>query len=260
MVSLPEAILLGIVQGLTEWLPVSSSGHLVIFQEAFGINVPLFFDIILHLGTVMVILIYFRQDILRLLRTLIRLDFQSDDGRLILYIILGNIPIAFAGIVFYDAVTSAFGSPQTVAVALLATGLLLYISRFADSNRRLGPVDSVVVGLAQAVALIPGISRSGFTIGAGLLRGVAREEIFRYSFLLAAPAVLGAALLDLRNIVFLEVDAAAVVVGFVVAMAVGFFSLRLLSRLVLTGRFHLFAYYCWAVGLIVLVVTLLPPL
>lgn len=255
MVSLIEALLLGIVQGLTEWLPISSSGHLVIIQEFMQIEVPLFFDIILHLGTFTVILIYFRHDIFQILKAIFKLDFKSDYGRLGLFIILGNIPIALTGLIFYDAITSFFKNPMLVGFALLATGTLLYLSKYGNSNKKLNTSESLIVGLAQAIAIIPGISRSGFTISVGLLRGISQEEIFRFSFLLAAPAILGATLFDYRNLSLMEVDISAIIVGFSAALVVGYFSLRLLSRLVKTGRFHLFAYYCWIIGLILLIIT-----
>ncbi|MEE9585682.1 MAG: undecaprenyl-diphosphate phosphatase [Nitrososphaerales archaeon] len=252
MVSLLEAVLLGLVQGLTEWLPVSSSGHLVMVQEFLGIEVPLFFDILLHLGTITVIFVFFRRDIFQILKAFFRRDFKSDEGRLGVYIVVGNIPIAFFGYFFYDTLASFFTNLLVVGVALLVTGSLLFLSRYGGSTRRLSVSESLIVGVAQAVAVIPGISRSGFTIGTGLLRGVTREEAFRFSFLLAAPAVLGAALFDASNLAFYEVDAASMAVGFTVAMVVGYLSLRLLSRVVVTGRFHLFSYYCWAAGLLTL--------
>lgn len=265
MVSLTEAVLLGLVQGLTEWLPISSSGHLVLLQEfllrmGMGVEVPLFFDILLHLGTVTVIFVFFWRDILHIFKALFTLDFNSDEGRLGVYIVVGNIPIAFFGFFFYETLTSFFSNLLVVGLALLATGSLLYLSRYGGSigrRRRLNLSESLIIGAAQAVAIIPGISRSGFTIGTGLLRGVPREEAFRFSFLLAAPAVLGASLFDAANFDFYEVDGAAMVVGFTVAMVVGYFSLKLFSRLVVTGRFHLFSYYCWAVGLLTLLATVI---
>lgn len=256
MVSLIEALLLGIVQGLTEWLPISSSGHLVIIQEFMQIEVPLFFDIILHLGTFTVILIYFHQDISKILKSFFKLDFKSYYGRLGLYIIIGNIPIVIVGLVFYDTITSFFKNPMIVGFALLATGSLLYLSKYGSSNKKLNISESFIVGIAQAIAIIPGISRSGFTIGIGLLRGISQEEIFRFSFLLAAPAILGATLFDYRNLSFIEIDISSIIVGFSVALVVGYISLRLLSRLVETGRFHLFAYYCWIIGFILLILTI----
>ena len=257
MVSLIEALLLGLVQGLTEWLPISSSGHLVIVQEFLQIEVPLFFDILLHLGTVAVILVFFRNDILQILKALLKLDFQSEYGKLGLYIVIGNIPIILVGFIFYNTITPLFTNPMVVGFALLTTGTLLYISKYGSTDRKMNTTESLIVGIAQAIAIIPGISRSGFTIGTGLLRGVSREEVFRFSFLLAAPAILGAILFDATNLAFIEIEPSAMIVGFTVALIVGYFSLKLLSKLVVTGRFHMFAYYCWSVGLLTLVVTLI---
>lgn len=256
MVSLIEALLLGVVQGLTEWIPISSSGHLVLIQELMQIEVPLFFDIILHLGTFTVILIYFRQDIFQILKAIFKLDFKSNYGRLGLLLILGNIPIVLTGLFFYNIIASFFKNPMLVGFALLATGSLLYISKYGNPNKKMNASESFIVGLAQAIAIIPGISRSGFTISVGLLRGISQQEIFRFSFLLAAPAILGATLFEYANLSFIEIETSAIIVGFSVSLVVGYFSLKLLSRLVETGRFHLFAYYCWIIGFIILLVTI----
>ncbi len=252
MVGLMEVVLLGLVQGLTEWLPISSSGHLVLIQELMNIEIPLFFDIMLHLGTVIVIFIFFWRDIIKILKAFFRLDFESNEGCLGLYIVVGNIPVGFFGYFFYETLASFFTNLLVVGFALIATGFVLHLSHYGVISRKLNVSESILVGIAQAIAIIPGISRSGFTIGIGLLRGINRAEAFRFSFLLAAPAVLGATLFDVTNVDFQEIDIASLLVGFTAAMVTGYLSLKLLSRLVFTGRFHLFSYYCWATGFLVI--------
>lgn len=253
MVSLLEAIFLGVIQGLTEWLPISSSGHLVIVQEFLGINVPLLFDIILHLGTVIVIFIFFWKDIINISRAIIKFDFKSPEGLYGISIIIGSIPIAVSGIILYDFIESLFSNLVITGFALLITGSLLYISKYGYSKKNLNIFESIIIGIAQAIALIPGISRSGFTISFGMLRGVKREEAFRFSFLLATPAILGATLYDILRVVNYEINTPALMAGFLVAMIVGYFSLKLISRIILEGRFHYFSIYCWIAGVIIII-------
>jgi len=256
MVELQEAIVLGVVQGVTEWLPVSSSGHLAIMERLLDLKGQLFFNILLHVATITVITVFFRRDVLMILKSALNLDFRSGEGRLALYIAVGNIPIALVGSIFYEEISSFFSNLQVVGSSLLITGVLLYLSRFARSGRRLGYTEAFAIGLAQAAAIVPGVSRSGFTIAAGLLLGVRGEEVFRYSFLMAIPAVLGAALFDLQHLSGQDFAPTPMALGFLTALVVGYYSLRLLSRLVLHGRLHIFSYYCWALGLLILLTSM----
>ena len=250
MVNLLQAIFLGLVQGLTEWLPISSSGHLVIVQQFLGMEVPLFFDVLLHFGTILAVLAFFWKDILKILKSLFNLDFKSQDGKLGLYIIVGNIPVALAGYFLYDVIESFFSNLFVVAVALIITGILLFLTKYTKGRRKLNFYDSLVVGIAQAFSLIPGLSRSGSTISTGLFRGLDRESVFKFSFLLAVPAVVGANLLELKNLVW-EGDL-FVFVGMVVAFVVGYFSLKFLFRMLKKGNFYWFCVYCWVVGVVLL--------
>ncbi|MBX5326217.1 MAG: undecaprenyl-diphosphate phosphatase [Candidatus Bathyarchaeia archaeon] len=257
MATIPEIIILGIIQGITEWLPVSSSGHLVLVQEFFQIKQPLVFDVMLHFGTLIVILVVFRRDIERILKALTRRDFASEDGKLAGYVIIGTIPAVIIGYLFHDFFQSLFQNALAVSVALLFTGCLLFVSERRLGNRPLGFVDSVLIGVAQAVSIIPGISRSGATISAGLLRGVEKERVFRFSFLLSVPVILGATAFEAKNIAVQEADFAAMFLGMIVSIVVGYFALKALMKIVLQRRFHYFAYYCWVLGLGVIVLLLL---
>ncbi|MEM2102391.1 MAG: undecaprenyl-diphosphate phosphatase [Candidatus Bathyarchaeia archaeon] len=257
MATILEIIILGIIQGITEWLPISSSGHLVLVQEFFSIKQPLVFDVMLHFGTLIVILVVFRKDVKRILMALIRRDFASEDGKLAGYIIIGTIPAAIIGYLFHDFFQSLFQNALAVSVALLFTGCLLFISERRQDNRPLGFIDSLLIGVAQAISIIPGVSRSGTTISAGLLRGVEKEKAFSFSFLLSVPIILGATAFEAKDVAVQEADFAAMLLGMVVSMAVGYFALRALQKIVLRRRFHYFAYYCWALGLGVIVLLLL---
>ena len=248
MVTLIEAFILAVVQGLTEWLPVSSSGHLVIAQQFLGLNPPLIFDLMLHVGTLVVVLVVFRQDIIDILKALARRDIRSDDGKLAIYIVVGSIPIAVVGVTLRGTIEQLFSNILAVGVALIVTAAILFVSEKREGNKKIGALDSLIVGLAQAAALIPGISRSGTTISTGLLRKLDKQEAFKFSFLLSAPAILGATVFEIKDLATTNLDAAPIIIGSIVSMIVGYISLKILQRIVMSQKFHLFAYYCAAVG------------
>lgn len=252
MVSLVEAVFLGVVQGLTEWLPISSSGHLVIVQQVFGIEAPLMFDVMLHLGTVVAVVAFFRKEIMRALRTIWRWDMYAG-GRMISYIILGTIPVAVFGFFFYDIISSTFGRLYDVGMLMLLMGFILFNTRFARGERKLNMKDATLVGVAQASALFPGISRSGATISMALMRRVRKETAFVFSFMLAIPAILGATALELywagSSHYIITPD---MVVGFIVSAVVGYMSLDIFRQFVMKKKLYKFAFYCWVVGLLVL--------
>jgi undecaprenyl-diphosphatase len=256
--TLLAAALLGLVQGLTEFLPVSSSGHLVLAGAL--LRVPegsLSFDIILHLGTLTAVLAVYSRDIAELLSGVFAR--RKKDLTLAGLLILGSIPAGIAGFLLADRIESLFNSPPVVSAMLLFTGCILFATRFARAGQRQDPtpLGSFVVGLFQAIALVPGISRSGMTISAGLYAGVRRESAARFSFLLSVPAILGAALLDLTGSAGIgSLDFPVAVVGFIVSAITGYFALRLLIRFLAAGRFHFFGWYCWVVGGLGLALTL----
>jgi undecaprenyl-diphosphatase len=255
MISLIETVLLGIIQGLTEWLPVSSSGHLAIAKEFFGWKPPVLFYVLLHLGTLIVVVAFFRKDVVAVLKALVRGDFKSEEGKLGIFIVVGSVPTAIIGYGFQDLFKSFFDDLLVVGVALLATGVLLFISERREGRESLSYLDSLLVGIAQGIAIIPGVSRSGATISTGLLRGVDRKIAFRFSFLLSIPAILGAAVEESSDLDLLLAggDLIAVVVGIVVSMVVGYFSLKILQKVIMKQKFHWFAFYCWAAGTVVII-------
>lgn len=266
--SIFKAIIMGIVQGAAEFLPVSSSGHLVIFGKLLGINEPNnTFEVLLHLGTLVAIFVVYHKDVKEMIieffgmvRDLFKGEFNLDNPyrKLVALIIVASIPTAILGFAFQDTFESLFGSILPVGIALLITGTLLYVSdkirEGKKDEKRTNFRNATVIGIVQGLAITPGISRSGSTIVAGLFLGLKREMAVRFSFLMSIPAVLGAVLLKGKDIIeagtateglFLQYG-----VGAAVAAIVGILSIKLLEKVVLNKKFHYFAYYCWAVGAI----------
>lgn len=265
-----EALLLGIVQGITEWLPVSSSGHLVLVQETLGLEATLFFDLLLHVGTLLVVLVFYRETVADIARALVTAPRAHRDGgslrgiwladphrRLALLVVVGSVPTAVIGLAFEDVFVGFFSSLLVVGGALIATGTWLMLSRLApeaDDPPQVGWGAALAIGALQGLAIIPGISRSGATIGGALLLGVERELAVRFSFLLSVPAILGATILQADGAALAAAGAnlPAYAVGVVVSMLVGYGALALLVYIVKQETFHRFAWYCWPVGGLVL--------
>jgi undecaprenyl-diphosphatase len=257
MVTLIEVFILAVVQGLTEWLPVSSSGHLVITQKILGLNLPLIYSVMLHVGTLIVVLTVFRKDITEIIKALAKRDFETDEGKLALFIAVGSVPIAIVGFVFYDFFKSLFSNLPAVGLALLITGCILFISEKRIGNKKLGILDSLLIGLAQAFTIIPGISRSGITVATGLLQKIDKATAFKYSFLLSVPAIIGATLVESKELALGNVDMVPLLLGATISMIVGYASLKLLQKIVMNEKIHLFAYYCWTIGAAIIIFTII---
>ena len=257
MVTLIEVFILAVVQGLTEWLPVSSSGHLVITQKALGLNLPLIYSVMLHVGTLIVVLTVFRRDIIEIIKAVVKRDFETDEGKLALFIVVGSVPTAIVGFIFHDFFESLFSNLPAVGLALLITGVILFLSEKRTGNRKMGALDSLLIGAAQAIAIIPGISRSGATISTGLLRKIDKKIAFKYSFLLSAPAIVGATLMESKQLALGDIDPVPLLLGTIVSMIVGYASLKLLQKIVMNEKIHLFAYYCWLAGAAITLFTVL---
>ena len=274
--SLLSAILLGLIQGVAEFLPISSSGHLAIAEHLLSsgsTEVPGFYDVLLHLGTLIAVFAAYWQDIVDMIRELIDGVRDLAHGstpnpvpparRMILLIIVGTLPL-FAVLPVHDLIEGLGDSLYFVAAALVVTGGLLFFSdrvrkgRKTEKNASL--VDVLLVGVAQAIATCPGISRSGTTITAGCFVGFERKFAVRFSFLLSIPAILGANILSLKSALEGEIiwaDVPVYLVGVAVAAGVGYLCIRLLRMIADKGRFGWFAYYCWAAGAVTLVLALL---
>lgn len=239
-----EALFLALIQGLTEWLPISSSGHLVIAQQLLGIKASVAFDVILHFGTLLAVVYFLRKEIAKLLR------FNKEGKKLIAYIIIGSLPVAFFGLLFKSFFESLFSSLLAVGLALLANGTILYLTKFFKPRRKLKFFDAVAIGLVQVLSLVPGISRSGITISLCLIRKLNRKIAYKFSFLLSILPILGASVLKFIEIDFSKEPIEIVLTGIFVSAFVGYLALKFLTKSVLEGSFHKFAYYCWLLGLL----------
>ena len=259
-----EAIILGLIQGLTEFLPVSSSGHLAIGKALFGIETAdLSFEVVVHAATVLATIVVFWKDILALFRGLFKWQMNSET-RYILLIFLSMIPVFIVGMFFKDSVESLFGSGLlVVGCALLVTALLLFLSetltaRRSGEGQKVSWKSALWMGLAQAVAVIPGLSRSGSTIAAGLLSGVSKQEVTRFSFLMVLIPILGEAFLDVvgGDYAASSVGMLQLVLGFIAAFVSGLFACRFMIAMVRKARLKWFALYCVLVGAASIVSTL----
>ena len=265
-----SSFLLGLVQGLAEFLPISSSGHLSIAQNLLGLNteIPEFFDVLLHLGTLVAVFVAYWRDICDMVAELIHGVGDLVHGttprqvpparRLILLIIVGTLPL-FILLPIHKQVQALSNNMVFIGAALVVTGFLLFacdlVRKGKKTERTATIADVLVVGLGQAIATLPGISRSGMTITTGCFMGFERKFAVRFSFLLSIPAVLGANILSLKDalddgIIWAEVP--MYLVGAITAAVVGYACIRLLRLVAEKGRFGAFAYYCWAVGLLTL--------
>jgi undecaprenyl-diphosphatase len=250
-----ETIILGIIQGLTEWFPISSTGHLKLVEHFLGLKVPILFDITLHMGTLMVILLFFRKGIKEIVSAFLQFDFKTENGKFIPLIIVGTIPTALIGFVFGDIIESLFQNPLPIASAFILCGIILYLTKAGkEETETISYSEALMIGVAQGIAIIPGISRSGTTIAVALLFGIRREKAFKFSFLLSIPAVLGAFGLEAyRNwstLTSAGVSWIEVLVGVFVAMVVGYFALKLLWKILAIKKLHFFAFYCWFIALL----------
>ncbi len=264
------SVLMGIIQGVAEFLPISSSGHLALFQTFFGMeNMEekyMLFTVLLHFGTLISVCVVYWRDIVEMIREfflgIAALAGKRDTGvappparRMVMLIIVATLPL-FVMVLLQDVINQLFSNSIMVSCALLATGFILFFSdRLAKGHktaRNATLVDALIVGCGQALAVIPGLSRSGTTISVGMLRGFDRSFAVRFSFLMSLPAILGANILEVKDAVdagFNVEELPMYLVGVAVAAVVGYFAIRLVKSLSDKGKFGKFAYYCWAVGL-----------
>ena len=270
-----EAAILGIIQGITEFLPVSSSGHLALMQHFLGLKEPqVFFDVMLHLGTLGAVVMAYKQPIRKLagagLSAIVNPRFyrrpiacvnDSTDLKLIWFILFGSVPTGAIAIAFKPQLEALFVKPTVVAAMLIATGIILQLPRFRQIAARehcsVRFWHSPLIGIAQGLAITPGISRSGATISLALLLGIAPKQAAQFSFLLSIPAILGAVLLKLKDAAALSVDPMITVVGTLTSFLVGYAALRLLLAMLDRGRLSGFSYYCFAAGMAVLIFRIL---
>ena len=244
-----QAAVLGVVQGFSEFLPISSSGHLVLFQAYFGINEgAVVFDVFLHFATLLAVLIYFRKDILLITK------------KEILAIIVASIPAGIVGLFFESSVEKAFSSLFIVGVFLMISGILNFITEYKLKNQKVvknevGLKEALLFGLFQAIAVLPGISRSGSTVSIGSMQNIDRKKTFRFSFLMVIPVIFGANLVHLFRVIngdALSIDPALLLVGGVLAFISGILSLKIFEYVISKAKMNYFGIYCFIVGAFVL--------
>ena len=269
-----QGIIIGIVQGLTEFLPVSSSAHLVFIQNILGVQSSLAFDTFLHLGSLLAVLWFFRADILKMITSWIlslkdiidgrfREGFYGDPyKRLAWYVILATIPVGIVGVLYEDSVDALFsGALYVPAFFLFVTGTILYLSQRMTSGKinfhNVTKREALFMGLGQACAILPGLSRSGTTIAAGLVAGLDKEFAAKFSFILSIPAILGAFLLQAKDIgTAMDANFLPVILGFIAAFISGYAAIKWMLELVQKRNLDIFAYYCWIVGIVVFMGTI----
>jgi len=257
-----ESIFLGAVQGITEFLPVSSSGHLIVLRNLIGLKeIPLLFDILLHFSTLLVVIIVFRSRIAQLLIALYRLlrsgaaAEERENLKLVFLILSATAATAVVGFLILPLEDFLVGSPRFVSIFFIITGALLFLSRYFKGKQgylQMSVVKGAFIGLAQGLGVLAGISRSGITISAALLCGLERKRAGEFSFLISIPAILGALILQIKDAgdLFAVVNPPVLLAGLVSSFIVGFFSLLLLLRLINRGKIYLFSYYLIPVGIL----------
>jgi undecaprenyl-diphosphatase len=256
-VSLLEAILLGLIQGLTEFLPVSSSGHLVVFQNLLGLREPgVTLEVLLHFGTLLSVLYIFRKDFVALFGFIK----DKEQRHLLLMLAIGVAVTGIIGLTVRDFVETAFKSTLLVGFMLIVTGglllLLTYIQVGTKNINEMKYSDALLIGFMQALAIIPGISRSGSTIVSALWRGLNRESAIRYSFMMAVPVIMGATIIETKNLFVTGIDTSMLmnyVLGGLTAFISGIIAIKTFIKLLARNKFHYFAYYCWALGLMIII-------
>jgi len=266
-----NAVIIGLIQGLTEFLPVSSSGHLVLFQRLLGVEMPgLTFEIFLHFGTLISVFWVFRQRLLKIIMSFLILfskkgewaRFASSADRWFgLLLIIGSVPTALIAFIIKDYVEQAFNSLLFVGIALLITGALLWVADILPGGKKdihkTRIFDALLIGTFQGLAIFPGISRSGSTISGALFRGLDKKTAAEYSFLLSIPAILGATLLEvvglIKNNTGVEYDLLFYFAGVVAAVAAGIFAINIFLKLLVKNKLRYFSVYCWTVGILIII-------
>jgi len=244
-----QTIVLGIVQGLTEFLPISSSGHLAILEKIFGINEPVVLTAFLHFSTFIATVIFFFNSIIDIFKGLIR--GEKETVKYVINIMIGTIPIVVFVLFFESWIEQSFNDIQLITILLGITGLIVLLTGFIQKQeKKISPLLALIIGIGQMFATLPGLSRSGLTISAGLFTGVSPREAFKFSFLLSLPAIFGANLLELKNIS--KIDSYGTLFGgMLFGFVCGLFALKILRDSV-HKRFHLFGIYCLVISVIML--------
>lgn len=262
-----NTIILGLIQGLAEWLPISSTAHLKIVQQLLNFQATPLFDVTLHVGTLVVVVFYFRKEVKGILSALVHLDFKSEFGQLIPFIVVATIPTGVIGLLYtvfleHALQTHIFTMFLSMGIAFLVGATVLYTSKIGKENTDTVTVTTaIIMGAAQGLATFPGLSRSGITISTALLLGLKRERAFKFSFLLSIPAVIGDLAVEAYQqrgqLALQAIGPAQLAISLIIAMVAGYIAIRLVSNLVKTKKFHYFAFYTWTLGIALIILTLI---
>jgi undecaprenyl-diphosphatase len=256
-----QTIILGLIQGFSEWLPISSTAHLRIAEHLWDLKVTALFNVALHVGTLVVVVFYFRREVKSILSALVHVDFKSEYGQLIPPIIIATIPTAIIGLLYVKFLQDTLQTMLAIGITFLVGATVVYTSKVGKENTdTVTYTVALLMGAAQGFAIFPGLSRSGITISIALLLGLKREKAFKFSFLLSIPAIMGDLAVesyhDRGQLAALGMGSIELLAGVVVAMVVGCVAIRLVSKVVASKRFHYFAFYTWALGLALIVLVL----
>jgi undecaprenyl-diphosphatase len=257
-----EALILGLVQGLTEFLPISSSGHLGLVQNLFGLKENIVtFNVIVHAGTLVAVLIFFRRELLALITSLLQALINKSVKAIpsqIPYLFIATLPAVFLSILLMPILNTLLVSLPAIGIGLIITSIILFTTdKYLSSHESLKEMnwkDSLIIGLFQALAIFPGISRSGSTVGAGVIRGLSRKTAFNFSFLLSIPVIIGALLFDLVNRTELsQYNYSSLLISFISAFISGYLALSVFKKIFLDNKLSWLGYYCLFLGVITLV-------
>lgn len=252
MVSLIQAIILSIIQGITEWFPVSSSGHLALFQNFFGFQ-NFSFDVFLHLASVLAVFFIFWKDIIEIIKIN-----NKEKIKYLFYLFIALIPAIFVGFFLKDFIENSFSNMIFLGFFFMISGMIIYSTKFAaEKKEKINFSDSIFIGIFQAIAIFPGISRSGFTISSGLFRGIKKKEAIKFSFLLSIPIILGAFVLEAKDLILSKIDYSLLIISFIVTLIVSLFTIRILIKIIQSDKFYFFGIYNFILGIFVLILGVL---
>lgn len=264
-----QSLVLGLVQGITEWLPISSSGHLALTQLLFNIKVPVFFDLILHIGTLAAVIGFYRTDILKIFKSIIYpRSMEAKEVKsyrnLLMLIIIGTIPTAIIAFSLKSLFEFSFYDIFLLSIGFLISGVFIFITKFYNKGSKgLGKSDAFLIGIAQGFSVFSSISRSGITISLGMMRQIDHYQLVKFSFLLSIPSIIGGSVFDFVLIDDTQLSAindiplSSYIIGFLASAIVGYITIKLLIDIVNRGKLYYFAYYCLALGGILLIYLLL---
>lgn len=246
MVSILQAVILSVVQGITEWFPISSSGHLAIFQNIFGFQ-NLAYDVFLHFTSILAVIIIFRKQIIELFTLN-----KKQNWKYLGLLLIALIPAGLVGFYFNSQIESFFSNLYYLGLFFIFSGILIYLTKFTkEKKQKLSVFDSIFIGIFQALAILPGISRSGMTIGSGLYRGLKKSTAITFSFLLAIPLILAASIYETKNLIMSDINISILILSLIITFIVSYITIKLLLRIIKSDKFYLFGIYNIILGLIV---------